>query len=113
MSDFAADFGLSLHDAGRSAARVSFSRVLLPHIGRVDADAFCSTVNLRAEREYAVTFDFDRAALRQLLALLPSPAAAGLGAKLSTPFEEPEIVEFDTPIVVAVEATVAAPIEND
>lgn len=111
MNEFASDFGLSLHDAGRAGARVSFSRVLLPHIGRIDEDAYCSTANLTMEREFAVTFDFDRVALRELLSLLSS-AAAGLGARLTRAFQEPEMIEFSKPLVVGIDATVGTPIEN-
>lgn len=112
MDNFSPDFGMALTAAGRRNATVSFSRIPLPHLGRIDAATFCSTVDLAMERRYAVTFDFDLASLRAVLALAPRTLASSLSVKFGKPFREPEMVEFSSPLVVAIQATVGEPIEN-
>jgi hypothetical protein len=106
------DYGLMLLRNGFGPVRQYFYGVPVTHLLACAPGLFTFLVNRMHENvEYALSFDFTSAQVGDLLLKTP-----GRGTDLSVKVAEAQIghtVEFETPIVVDIEATLGQPQRND
>jgi 5-methylcytosine-specific restriction endonuclease McrA len=107
------DLGLYLKEKLGPQATYNFVSFPVSMLGRVSTDTFSTTANMAVEgRTFAVTLDFDRDHLKELLATMPKNIAQGIGDHFSRPFERPQVLNLPVTVEVAVESCVGGLQEN-
>jgi hypothetical protein len=107
------DFGLSLLEAGRGDATLTFSRFVPSMMARMDEDVFTTMANLAMDQMYAVSVDFDRARFEELLRVVNPAVAAQLHRIFGGAFDDVTQVELPAgAVVIGVRARLGEPQTN-
>jgi hypothetical protein len=112
LIDYKPDFGLRLLKLRMNPQTVShFPLVPIPLIGRVDDETYCTTIVMGfGDESYAITFDFDRERLQELINIAPEGQKGQITEELRKyPFQ----VTFQEPFYATIEAEFGSNIQGN
>jgi hypothetical protein len=110
--DIAPDLGLAWLEAGYKDKTIVFSRVAFWQLTWMKDNLFGFTINMTLETAYAISFDFGRDQLEELLALLPGDMAEWIWQQFDGSYKASQILDLPR-MCVGLEATLGTVHSNE